>query len=62
GQGQVAYAEAVSKRAVPTTTFTTGAGEGGSDYATGTDVQSFIDILTMKAARDLDLDVSIEKE
>jgi len=57
---QKAYAVAFATRKVPTTTFSTGGADGG--YAQGSDVQSFINILTMKAARDLDVDLSVAKD
>jgi regulator of protease activity HflC (stomatin/prohibitin superfamily) len=55
------YADALAKRAVPTTTFSSGGGTGGEGYAQGLDVQSFMQILTMKAAKDLDVDVAVKK-
>ena len=52
-----AYAAAFATRSVPATTFG-GSGDTGS-YATGSDVKAFLDIMTVKTARDLDLDTSI---
>ena len=51
-----AYAEAFAKRSVPTTTFGGAAGEG---YAQGSDVKSFLDIMTVNAAKQLDVDTSV---
>lgn len=52
------YAEAFARRSVPTTTFG-GSGASGGDYASGSDVQEFLQLMTVKAARDLDLDTSV---
>lgn len=55
---QQAYADAFAKRKVPTTVFgTNGKGSPGSD----SDIQTFLNIQTMKASRDLNLDVGIKK-
>jgi len=53
-----AYADAFAKRAVPSTTF--GGGEG-TGYAQGSDVKAFLDIMTVDAAKRLDLDTSVKK-
>lgn len=51
-----AYAEAFAKRTVPTTTF---GGAGGEGYATGSDVKAFLDIMTVNAAKQLDVDTQV---
>lgn len=53
-----AYAEAFAKRTVPTTTF---GGAGGEGYATGSDVKAFLDIMTVNAAKQLDVDTSVAR-
>jgi regulator of protease activity HflC (stomatin/prohibitin superfamily) len=53
-----AYAEAFAKRPVPTTVF---GGAGGESYSQGTDVQAFLQLMTVKAAKDLDVDTSVAK-
>ena len=54
---QKAWADAFSNRKVPTTVFggTTGAGNAGSDL----DVQAFMQIMTMQAAKQLQLDMDV---
>ncbi len=54
-----AYADAFAKRPVPTTVF---GGSGSDSYAQGTDVQSFLQLMTVKAAKDLDVDTSVKKQ
>jgi regulator of protease activity HflC (stomatin/prohibitin superfamily) len=49
------WAQAFANRKVPTTIFGGAAGGSGSD----TDVQNFMDIMTMKAAKDLSVDTNI---
>lgn len=52
------WAEAFSKRAVPQQVF--GAGNnGGSSGGTDSDIQDFLNLMTMRAARDLSVDPSI---
>ena len=53
-----AYADAFAKRPVPTTVF---GGTGSDSYAQGTDVQAFLQLMTVKAAKDLDVDTSVAK-
>jgi regulator of protease activity HflC (stomatin/prohibitin superfamily) len=53
-----AYADAFAKRPVPTTVF---GGSGSDSYAQGTDVQAFLQLMTVKAAKDLDVDTSVKK-
>ena len=55
---QEVWAAAFAKRNVPTTVFGAG-GEGGA--GTDSDVKAFMDIMTMKAARELSVDVDIQK-
>lgn len=51
-----AYADAFAKRAVPATTF---GGASGDGYANGSDVKAFLDIMTVNAAKQLDVDTSV---
>jgi regulator of protease activity HflC (stomatin/prohibitin superfamily) len=53
-----AYADALAKRAVPATTF---GGAGGEGYAQGSDVKAFLDIMTVNAAKQLDVDPTVAK-
>jgi hypothetical protein len=53
-----AYAEAFAKRPVPTTVF---GGSTGESFAQGSDVQNFLQLMTVKAAKDLDVDTSVAK-
>ena len=55
---QEVWADAFARRNVPTTTF----GSGGSGGAgTDSDVTAFMNIMTMKAARELSVDINIVK-
>ena len=51
------WAEAYSKRNVPTNVF----GSGGSDLSADSGAQQFMDILTIKAASDLAVDLNIKQ-
>lgn len=51
-----AYADAFAKRAVPATTF---GGASGDGYANGSDVKAFLDIMTVQAAKQLDVNPSV---
>lgn len=55
---QKAWADAYSNRRVPATIFSTGAG-GQSKTGTDLDAQSFMQLLTVQAAKQLQLDMSI---
>jgi len=54
-----AYADAFAKRAVPATTF---GGASGDGYANGSDVKAFLDIMTVQAAKQLDVDPSVAQQ
>lgn len=54
---QAQWAAAYKERKVPTTVFGGGAGGVGSD----TDIRNFIDVQTMKAVNDLNVDLSTKK-
>jgi len=51
------WADAFAKRKVPTQVFGTSGGRAGSD----SDIKNFMDIMTMKAAKELSIDPSIQK-
>lgn len=54
-----AYADAFAKRAVPATTF---GGASGDGYANGSDVKAFLDIMTVQAAKQLDVNPAVATE
>ena len=58
-KSQKYWADAFAKRNVPVTTFDSGGSAGGA--GTDSDVTSFMNIMTMKAAQDLNVDLDIKK-
>ena len=58
-QAQRYWADAFAQRKVPTQVF--GAQGGGAGPGNDSDVQQFMDIMTMKAARDLSFDPAIQR-
>ena len=59
-QAQQYWADAFAKRAVPQQVFGMGGGNGGGGVGgTDGDIQNFLNLMTMRAARDLSVDPSI---